>query len=305
MNKEKKLLRKIITIVLVIALVILPLLSIATYESVFGRRYDSDPGYIVDSFPGLNSTGYDITSDKGQILKGYHYYMDDVTPKGVVIMAHGIGGGHRNYLDLADHLVLNGYTVFSYDATGNDESEGDSMKGLSQGLIDLDNVISFVEGLPEFSGLPILLFGHSWGGYCVSAVLQYHPEVTAVCEVSGFNETTDLFRSTGLNMVGPVIYAMMPYVALYDHLKFGDVASNTAMDGFAASDCRVMIVHSADDDTVPIRYGYDIFYEEYKDDPRFTFVRYEDLGHNGFLYEENRDEFHKVVVFFDEALGVA
>ena len=52
------------------------------------------------------------------------------------------------------------------------------------------------------------------------------------------------------------------------------------MDGFEASDASVMIVHSADDDVIEIGYGCDKYYQKYKDDARFTFVRFEDRGHN-------------------------
>ena len=55
------------------------------------------------------------------------------------------------------------------------------------------------------------------------------------------------------------------------------------MDGFEATDAAVMIVHSADDDVIGIEYGCDKYYKKYKDDPRFTFLRFEDRGHNGIL----------------------
>lgn len=57
-----------------------------------------------------------------------------------------------------------GYDVFAYDATGNDESEGNSVKGVPQFLIDLDYAIQFVKQTPDFDGSPIVLFGHSLGG---------------------------------------------------------------------------------------------------------------------------------------------
>ena len=79
---------------------------------------------------------------------------------------------------------------------------------------------------------------------------------------------------------GNVIYTMMPFIRLHERIHYGRYAANTAMDGFAASDAAVMVVHSADDNVVPIEYGLDLFYDKYKDDPRFEFVRLEDKGHN-------------------------
>ena len=58
-------------------------------------------------------------------------------------------------MDFLYSIAQHDYFVFAYDATGNDESEGDSVEGLPQGVIDLDNVITFVEQQDEFKDLPI------------------------------------------------------------------------------------------------------------------------------------------------------
>jgi hypothetical protein len=54
----------------------------------------------------------------------------------------------------------------------------------------------------------------------------------------------------------------MPFVKLYEQLKYGNYASNTVMDGFLASKAPVLTVHSADDNVVPTKYGYDIYYKK-------------------------------------------
>ena len=41
-----------------------------------------------------------------------------------------------------------------------------------------------------------------------------------------------------------------------------------------------MIAHSADDNVIGIEYGLDKYYKKYKDDSRFTFIRFEDRGHS-------------------------
>ena len=173
--------------------------------------------------------------------------------------------------------------------------EGDGIGGVPQGVIDLDHAISYVEADEDLSGLPIVLFGHSWGGYCVSSVLTFHPEVKAVIECSGFNRSSDMFESGGKSQAGSLIYAMTPFIRLYERARFGKYAVNTAMDGFAASDASVMVVHSADDDVIGIEYGCDLYYKTYKEDARFTFLRFEDRGHNEILNDQDdtyKDEFN-------------
>ena len=73
---------------------------------------------------------------------------------------------------------------------------------------------------------------------------------------------------------------MTPCVRIYEIFKFGKYATNTAMDAFEATDANIMCVHSEDDNVILIGYGYDKYYEKYKDDPRFTFVHFDNKGHN-------------------------
>ncbi len=304
--KKKNPKRIWIIIALILAvffLVLLPLISLYVYNLVFGVRYQTDKEYMLytEDFPGLIMERDEFTSNEGQKLAAYFYRREGYEPKGVVVMAHGIGGGgHNPYMVSANYFTENGYYVFAYDATGNDNSEGKAVGGLPQGVIDLDHAITYVEQNEKFAGLPVFLFGHSWGGYSVTSVLNQHPEVTAVCSVSGFNESSDLLQAEGKNMIGPAIYLLIPYVNLYEKIKFGNYSSQTGMDGFEKSDAGVMIVHSSDDDTVPIQYGYDIYYGKYSTDSDFVFVKYDDMGHSRILsMEENPELMEKVVEFFD------
>lgn len=293
--------KKILIIVaFLLAILILAdwIVAVKMYEDNFGKRFESYKPYMlnVDDFDGLVCESCEFSSDKGQKLAGY-LYSNGSEQHGVVVMAHGFGGGGQNYyMDCANYFAVHGYYVFSYDATGNDRSEGKGVGGLPQGVIDLDNAITYVEHNEKLKNLPIVLFGHSWGGYSVSAVLTYHPEVKAVAEASGFNLSSDLVEATGKNMVGNLAYIMIPFVKLHEKIKFGKYASNTALDGFGSSNAAVMIIHSSDDNIVPIEYGYNIYYEKYKNDPRFTFVLFDDKGHGG-VYDDIGNKYRKDFYF--------
>ncbi len=296
--KKIKFRKKIFVIVICIVAVLLIAcdwgLSVMVYDENFNRRFESyEPLMLyVDDFEGLQRTRYEFASDKGQKLTGYLYGVGE-GQRGIIVLAHGLGGGgHNSYMDCADYFARHGYFVFAYDVTGNDESEGEGVGGLPQGVIDLDYAITFVEESGNFPNLPIALFGHSWGGYSVCSVLTYHPEVKAVIACSGFNSSSGMFEAEGKKQAGDGIYLMLPFVKLHERIKYGDYASNTAMDGFSESDASVMIVHSSDDDVVPAEYGYDIYYEKYKEDDRFHFMLLEDGGHNCFNAGIYKDEFN-------------
>lgn len=298
MTKTKSKKKKILIIVLCMAIALIIagdwILTVTIYNENFNQRFESYEPLMryVDDFEGLQRTKYEFASNKGQKLTGYLYTSVE-DPHGIIVMAHGFGGGgHNSYMGDADYFAHHGYWVFAYDATGNDESEGKGVGGLPQGVIDLDHAITFVEESGNFPNLPIVLFGHSWGGYSACSVLTYHPEVKAVIACSGFNSSLGLFESEGKKQAGPGIYLMLPFVKLHEWIKYGGYASNTAMDGFSNSTAAVMILHSFDDETVPAEYGYDIYYEKYKDDPRFRFIHFEDKGHSYFNDETYTDEFN-------------
>ncbi len=279
---KKILLIVVLSVVLVIPLVIFPVTSVAVYEGIFSARYETAPWmtFSVSDFEGLQVERSDFWSD-GVMLAGYAYAKEGQVPHGVVVVAHGLGGGgHNFYMPFIDAFTEMGYLVFAYDARGNDRSGGD-VEGLPQALIDLDHALDHVGSLDAYRELPMMLFGHSWGGYAVGNVLNLHPEVKAAVIVAGFNESEDLLAHYGKEMAGKASLVMMPYLELYERLKFGgEYTDLTAIEGMEGSNASVMIVQSQNDATVPTTYGYDKFYDAFGDDERFEFVLYEDRGHD-------------------------
>lgn len=114
-----------------------------------------------------------------------------------------------------------------------------------------------------------------------------HPEIKAAVIVAGFNESEDLLEYQGQQMAGEGAKILTPYMALYERIKFGkEYTAISAIEGLAKTNAGIMIVHSKDDTTVPTKYGYDKFYEEFGSSERFEFVLYEDKGHDYLFYSE-------------------
>lgn len=265
----------------------LPALTVIIYQDNFGSRFETAAwmAYSVDDFDGLEVEACTFPSNDGQLLAGYQYSKEGQEEKGVVVIAHGFGGGgHNSYMDVADYFTSHGYLVFAYDATGNDKSEGKSVEGLPQGVIDLDYALDYVQEAKAYQGLPVVLFGHSWGGYSAGSVLNCQPKVKAAVLAAGFDCSLDLIRQQGEEMAGSFMKLLMPYFAIYERLKFGNYAAYNAMDGFANTDAGIMVIHSKDDTMVLPENGYDKFYRTYGSDPRFCFIEFEDRGHQNLYY---------------------
>lgn len=288
---KKRVLISVLCIFLSIPLILIPVVTVVVYETIFGSRYQTAAwmDFTEKDYPDLKMERSDFQSDGGFTLAGYQYRKDGQEIKGVVVVAHGLGGGgHKPYLPFINFFTSNGYYVFTYDVRGNDNSPGHSVEGLPQGIVDLDYALRHVAKIKAYQGLPVVLFGHSWGAFSVGNVLNMHPHVEAAVMISGFNESDDMLRGKSEPFVGKfAVNFLLPYVILYEDIKFGrEFTAISAIEGIKKTDADILIVHSKDDDVVPASYGYNEFYETFKDEERIEFILYEDKGHSDHLYSE-------------------
>lgn len=267
----------------------------AIYDKMFNHRFEADK-YLVfrlEDFPNLEAKKYTFKSGKNTLV-GYIYSYKNKKPKGIIVFSHGYGGGgHKTYLDLINAFCSYGLAVFGYDATANDESEGTTIRGFTQGYIDAHNAISFVESLPEYQKLPLYLAGHSWGAFSESNALGLHPRAKGLIAFSGFNGPTTIFKANGEKFAGEDANVFMPYVDTYEHLLFGKLANTTAIESFKKNKkAKIVIVHSEDDPTVPIDGGFKLYEKEFKDDHRFLFIKLKNKGHATVFYTKHGKEYY-------------
>ena len=77
------------------------------------------------------------------------------------------GGGHRSYMTEINTIASAGFAVLAYDNTGTMASEGKSLGSFYQAVRDLQAALAFLRKNSEWSRYPVVLAGHSWGGYAV------------------------------------------------------------------------------------------------------------------------------------------
>ena len=155
-----------------------------------------------------------------------------------------------SYLSQITYFVNKGWRVFAYDATGSFDSEGKTTNGFPQALIDLDAALNYIGTQEQFADLPILLFGHSWGGYAVANILHYNHAIAGVVSVSGANSPMEMIMEQGRSMMGSFIDIQSPYLWLYQRFPFGETASLKADDAINQSDVPVLIIHGTEDEAV-------------------------------------------------------
>lgn len=268
------------------------------YKKVFGHRIETNKylTFLMSDFKGLTRERYTFKTNNRNTLVGYTYIYKDLKPKALIVFAHGFGGGGQtSYLDIIDYLASQGYVVFAYDATANDESSGEGLRGFPQAVIDLEQAIKFARGLKQYSKLPLVLFGHSMGAYSVSNVLNFYPNVKCVVAASGFNKSSEIVKQHANEFDEGQADEVIPYIDTYEEIEFGKYAKYTSIEGFKNTKANILIIHSEDDEVIPISSGLDLYKKELKGISRISYIRLKNSGHGEVFYSQEGKKYCKLL----------
>lgn len=105
------------------------------------------------------------------------------TPKAALLLVHGLGEHSSRYAELAERLVNEHVSVFTFDGRGHGKSVIGKPTAFFESnedyLKDIDALFGKVKSYHP--GLPTFIYGHSMGGGLVAAyVLQYKKEASGV-----------------------------------------------------------------------------------------------------------------------------
>lgn len=116
-------------------------------------------------------------------------------PKGVVLIAHGLGEHALRYEHVAQRLVGAGYAVWALDqrghgATGIEQHGGDLSRlgrlgpgGMRAVVDDLEHTIARVRA--QHPGLPLAILGHSWGSLSTQILLNRRAALVDAAVLTG------------------------------------------------------------------------------------------------------------------------
>ncbi len=214
---------------------------------------------------------------KNAQLKGYYY--QSVESKGLVVVSHGFHAGADDYIPLIAYLVKNGYNVFAYDCNGTYDSKGDSLIGMCQALVDLDYTLNYINKTLPYKGQPLFLIGHSWGGYAVTSVLEYHKEVRACAGISAMNNGFTIMMEKGTQYAGDISLTIAPIFTNYQRMLFGKYANSSGVKGINSVDIPIVIAHGLDDTVIPYNKQSVIANKSQITNPNVVY--YDGIGANG------------------------
>lgn len=208
------------------------------------------------NFDNLNAHPINFKSDKGQTLNGFLYSGAKVDKyKALIVFSHGMGAGHLAYTTEINYFAQKGYLVLAYDNTGTCQSEGKKLKGFAQGIIDLKYAIRYAETRDDLKELPLLLLGHSWGGYSVCNVAALSPdlEIKGIVAFSPFNSLNRLIADMVKMKTKANIRFMTPFFDIVNLLKFGKTGILRSCDTIASNQIPTLVMHGGNDMTVNVQ----------------------------------------------------
>jgi alpha-beta hydrolase superfamily lysophospholipase len=125
----------------------------------------------------------------------YHHLTATDTPRGIVIICHGLAEHSRRYAGFAEALSARGYHVFVHDHRGHGETKApDAELGRFAARDGVTKVIADVRAMRDlavgrYPDLPVTLFGHSMGGLIALNTASTYPQAFQALSVwnSNFN----------------------------------------------------------------------------------------------------------------------
>ena len=299
-SKKRKILAAIVLFI-VISIIVAFIITCVEMNKNFGRGDYPEKRFAATYFYDHYENDYprqEVSFLSGEnTLKGYIYGKDN--DRGLIVFAHGIGGGHEYYLKLLTKLVDLGWCVFAYDATGSGNSEGESSNGLAQSVIDLDLALDFAESDPELGKMDTYVLGHSWGGYAAAAVLNFDHDIKGCVTMSGYNTPYEQLAESCDSMYGKAGFLLHPFVWMYNKMKFGKDSSWSAVDGINKADIPVLVIHGDNDETISYDGSAIIAHKDEITNPNTEYKVFTEEGRNGhntYFYTSEYKDYKKNVL---------
>lgn len=278
----KRIIKMIIIGIVAMSVIIFCGVAIA-HMVVFSRadydQYDSDYNLVYDDIDKEKYPREQLIVQSGENdISAFLYMVQDA--KGLIVVAPG----HRDANDIKlyeiRYFVDAGYSVVCLDYTGCYTSSGNSMKGYSQSVYDIDALLDYIEVDERFENTPICLFGHSMGAYAVCAELQFDHDIAKVVAASGFDTPEEQWQYSIKRYTGIFYPIIKPFNSLFIDLKYGDDKDLSAVDGINSVLIPVLVISAEED----LFYGgKSPIYDRQNEimNPNCTFVLMDEENHNG------------------------
>jgi pimeloyl-ACP methyl ester carboxylesterase len=244
-----------VTAILPTALALTALLAILAGFNFMLRRSLRAPR-IVESANlaqlGLNGREVRLPTQRGKHLFGWLLPGRAEAPAPAVVVLHGWGANAEMMLPLARPVQSAGFTVLLIDARNHGGSDADTFSSMPRFAEDLDAAIDWLKTRPEVLPGQIAVIGHSVGAAAALLSASRRHDLSGVISLAAFAHPANMMRrwlaTKGLPYF-PLGWYVLHYVQHVIGHRFDAIAPLNTLPQIT---CPVLLVHGADDSTVPV-----------------------------------------------------
>ena len=240
------------------------------YKKEFVCRYDKEVGvpyYRTSDFKGLNEEVFSFTNSKGIELKYFFYYCDNYQDDRIVLFLHGLACGHAAYIAEIDALARRGYKVLTLDYTGCGDSKGKCLGSLNTPTRDVNELLDYLK-----IDKPIVLVGHSLGGYTSLNTISVRSEIKKAIVISGFLT----IKSIGDALIKNNFFVKR--ILAYENKLYPEYKDLNNIDYLNKTTDDIFFIQSEDDAMVPYRIALEVV--EQIDNPHIKKLKMSGRKHN-------------------------
>lgn len=211
----------------------------------------------------------------------YGYLYETPSPKGLVVTAHGVNSlAESDHAIYHDYFLNEGFDVFVIDMVGCGKSEG-IMGNLYRSKECVENALDKISHIDKLNGLPICLFGHSWGAYGVVTSTYTHQNVKAVASVSGYELPSEMMYDLAIQYSSPALAFTKPTFLLGCATHYGNDLFVSASEAIISNpSIPYFITHGEFDKTVDFNNCSQYQAMQNKPNDNVTFYLMENMAHN-------------------------
>jgi len=196
----------------------------------------------------------------GWLLPGF-----ENQPAPAVIVLHGWGANAEMMLPLARPLQAAGFCVLLVDARNHGSSDADTFSSMPRFAEDLDAAIDWLKIQPEALSGQIAVVGHSVGAAAALLSASRRHDLAGVISLAAFAHPAAMMlrwlAAKGMPYL-PLGWYVLHYVQHVIGHRFDAIAP---LNTITRVSCPVLLVHGADDSTIPVADAHALFAQRQND----------------------------------------
>ena len=223
------------------------------YKKQFVCRYDKEVGfpyYVFSDFKGLKQEEHTFINSKGIEIHYFFFYYDNYQEDKIVLFLHGLAPGHAAYFEEIDALARRGFKVLALDYTGCGDSKGKILGSINTPTRDVNELLDFLN-----IQKPIVVVGHSLGGYTSLNIINSRNEIKKAIVISGFLSAETIIEPIIKNKF------FSKHILSYEKKVEPNYYDLGNIDFLKNTDKKLFFIQSEDDTMVPYNYSLKVVEE--------------------------------------------